>query len=44
MADVYFEDATSLPAHTLFCIGHHYVAHARELDTVPQQPEGIIVG
>ncbi len=39
MADVYFEDGASLPAHTLFCIGRNYVAHARELDNpVPDQP------
>ncbi len=39
MPTVHFEDGSSLPAHTLFCIGRNYAAHARELDNpVPDRP------
>lgn len=39
MPEVHFEDGSSLPAHTLFCIGRNYAAHARELDNpVPDRP------
>lgn len=39
MAQVQFEDGSSVAVHTIFCIGHNYAAHARERGTpVPESP------